>query len=102
MPPPPPTYVVKDKWDPYDSESDIPFIFQFEGETAMLSPATSLSSLASSHLVSHIQKARSTCLEPDSFGDQLVSQTFVTNEDSRTRSINILRQIYRIFVALGF
>jgi len=53
-PPPPPTYVVKDKWDPYDSESDVPFLFQFEGETAMLSPATSLSSLASSHLVSHI------------------------------------------------
>ena len=55
-PPPPPTYVVKDKWDPYDSESDVPFLFQFEGETTMLSPATSLSSLASSHLVRIISK----------------------------------------------
>lgn len=47
----PRTLVFRDKWDPYDNESDIPFLFRFEGHDHQLTPATSLSSLASSHLV---------------------------------------------------
>ena len=47
----PKAVVFRDKWDPYDHESDVPALFQFEGYDHQLTPATSLSSLASSHLV---------------------------------------------------
>jgi hypothetical protein len=48
---PHPALVVADKWDPYDSEPDVPIDFRFEGHEHSLTPAGSLSSLASNHLV---------------------------------------------------
>ncbi len=47
----PPEYIVADKWDPYDSEDDVPLRFAFEGNGPALTPANSLSSLASTHMV---------------------------------------------------
>ena len=55
-PPPPPSYFMADKWDPYDSEPDIPTEFRFEGNGYLMTPAGSLSSLASTHLVTENNK----------------------------------------------